>query len=179
MAGSMLSGPWADVTAMPNLRGLVYAQVAGWLPAPYVHYALVLFSLALLGYALLKWTTNEHKGRRDLDFALLATTAVLVGYHLYLYDLSLMLLPIALVLNRLAGSDGLRTTPRYPLGCLAFVLLLSPIYLLLVPLGQVNLLALPLTGFWYLTSLASDPRAGAQDPGPSGNWRNSRIVDVD
>jgi hypothetical protein len=71
---------------MPNLYGLLHTVFFG---APWSLYLVILLSLLVL-----LWTTLQ---RPSLPLALLAS--LLVSYHLYLYDLTLLLLPMLLIFN--------------------------------------------------------------------------------
>jgi hypothetical protein len=71
---------------MPNLYGLLHTIFFG---APWSLYLTVLLSISVLLWAAMQ--------QPSLPLALLA--GLLVSYHLYLYDLTLLLLPMLLVFN--------------------------------------------------------------------------------
>jgi hypothetical protein len=84
---------------MPNLRGML-ASLTG------VHYGASLTPLALLSItiacsavamAIALWRMASTRGSVRRDFTLATVTAILVSYHTFSYDLSL-LLPVALLL---------------------------------------------------------------------------------
>jgi hypothetical protein len=90
---------------MANLRGLVSLFS---LPPP-ARYALILVgSLAVLSVAIL----GERQAKKDwgptseLAFANAVSAGVLVGYHLSPHDLSVLLLPMALILHSLQRTQG-------------------------------------------------------------------------
>ena len=90
---------------MANLRGLVSLFS---LPPP-ARYALILVaSLAVLAVAIL----GERQARKDwgptseLAFANAVSAGVLVGYHLSPHDLSVLLLPMALILHSRQRTQG-------------------------------------------------------------------------
>ncbi len=71
---------------MPNLYGLLHTIFFG---ASWSLYLTILFSLLVMLWAVLQ--------RPSLPLALLA--GLLVSYHLYIYDLTLLLLPMLLIFN--------------------------------------------------------------------------------
>jgi hypothetical protein len=83
--------------AMPNLFGLFYASGTRHL-SPHLAFAAVLVCSA----ALFLWCV--YRVRREPEdtvaFAIAILCSVLVSYHLYLHDATLLLLPIALLAHR-------------------------------------------------------------------------------
>jgi hypothetical protein len=129
--------------SMPNLRGLLYGCGGRYLP----HLWLVCITLALSG-ALLLWVAYLLRRERDeaTAFALALVGALLLSYHLHSHDLTLLLLPIAL----LAG----RARPYFT--ALVSACFLLPV-LVLIRFGQAHYpMAIPLLGFVLL--IAWGPR---------------------
>lgn len=90
---------------MPNLRGLAYI----FLPqGSYLVPLLALLSVALLAFSAWKCHNSEVF---DLQFSLMLVTTVLVSYHVVSYDLSMLLLPVALLANYLLAENRLRRGP--------------------------------------------------------------------
>ncbi|MBZ5704692.1 MAG: DUF2029 domain-containing protein [Acidobacteriia bacterium] len=90
---------------MPNLRGLAYIFLP---PGSYIVPLLALLSLALLVFTA--WKCRQP-GPFDLQFSLALVTTVLVSYHVVSYDLSMLLLPVALLANFLLAETRLRRGP--------------------------------------------------------------------
>ncbi len=133
-AASAIEATGQIPSLMPNLRGLLYGCGGKYLP----HSCLVGLTLALSG-ALVLWIA--HLLRKEPDaataFALAIIGALLLSYHLHSHDLTLLLLPIAL----LAG----RARPFFT--ALVSACFLLPV-LLLVRFGQAHyLMATPMLGF--------------------------------
>jgi hypothetical protein len=86
-----------------NLRGLVYLLVGRRIPAVVSGIVVAIFS------GLLLWTTarNWNDERFGFCFAAALVAALLTGYHLFVYDLTLLLLPIAIVCGELARGTRL------------------------------------------------------------------------
>jgi Glycosyltransferase family 87 len=135
--------PFAGVipTAMANFRGLVYLFFRG------DHSAGAVAGLTIISAASLITILMEWKNEREFDLAFANTVvfALLVSYHLNPHDLSLLLLPVAILLHW-----GLSRTPRLPgtvgwtiLGLLG-ILLLPPLHLWALKAGGYALISLPL-----------------------------------
>jgi Glycosyltransferase family 87 len=128
---------------MPNLRGLL----EGWSPSGAfpntVRDALVALSLGLLFWVILgsrKYLWEQI----DLPFALAVTASVLISYHGFAYDLTLLAISLLIVLNSLLET-GVQWPRDFPLLFAGGLLLLTPLYLLLLlRLRHLNLLALVL-----------------------------------
>jgi hypothetical protein len=136
-------------THMPNLYGLFYSISGG---ADWEQVVTMACSLLVLGWAMFQ--------RPSLPLALLV--GMLVSYHFYQYDLSLLLLPIGLTLNqavlRIASdSDESRqlksTSPTVGRMVTAIfvccVLLASPLYMFLMMTERVYLLACPVAALLF------------------------------
>lgn len=84
---------------MPNLVGLLYVAGTRLLSA---HAAFVVVIVA--STLLFVWTTWKAVRARSLDVALAMAVllSVLTSYHFYVYDLTLLILPLALLARRLS-----------------------------------------------------------------------------
>jgi glycosyl transferase family 87 len=82
-------------------RGLAEQFLAHAFGPPGVLLAVVASSLAAILLVAWKWRTCSHNDpeRLDLVFSITLIAVLLVGYHTLLYDLTLLLLPAAVVLN--------------------------------------------------------------------------------
>jgi len=117
--------PWR----MPNLRGLIFfftMHEARW-------WVLVMFAIGLLTWAAVQW--------RKLDlaagFSLAVTAALLATYHVYVYDLVLLIIPLTLLATR--------TPPWTPVKATVFALLAVPVFPYFVTARRISaILALPL-----------------------------------
>lgn len=131
---------------MPSLRGLVQ----GWIDPMHSTWILNLLagvlSLAVLVWAARQWIALEPRRSKvylaGLDTVFVA--ALLAAYHMFSYDLSL-LLPGVLRATRTGVDDpGLDLRARQALLISAGALLLTPLYFLLVGYARLNLMALAL-----------------------------------
>lgn len=135
---------------MPNLRGLL----EGWSFArgfPSAHAITIVLSVGLLVWVIVKgrgWTPSSQRFDRDFDldfdlrFSLAMVTAVLVSYHAFPYDLSLLVIPLLLVVNYAIETASLHRYRNQALMLPMGLLFLSPVYLLLwIRLDHFNLFA--------------------------------------
>ena len=95
-----MSGSEKIPAGMPSIRGLLYMVTpADWNTGP----LLAALCVALLLYTV--WRTSGARSRDfDLKFSLAMLATALVGYHVVSYDLSMLLIPMALLTGRLLGS---------------------------------------------------------------------------
>jgi len=138
-------------TSMPNLRGLIYGLghsdlSPSWLQA---------ITIASSAFVLLLVAIQIPRNRPAFDALLLAiTTSTVVSYHIFSHDWSILLLPLAVTLNRFinANASG-RKDAR--LALLASVLLfVSPVCISVMP-HHLYLASLPLLAFLYAIIAAS------------------------
>lgn len=117
---------------MPNLFGPLFLLSHG---APWGRILTLVLSLALFVFAAFQ--------RPSLPFALL--TAMLVSYHLFLYDLTLLLLPLSLLADHLLRNPAQPSTRRLLITQISLgTLLLAPLLRILIAADAAFLLALPI-----------------------------------
>jgi len=141
---------------IPNLRGFIDYFFRN-LDGPRVLLSInVLLSLLALMWASRKWATAERKQQfSSLGFSLALLVASLVSYHEFIYDFTVLLIPIlALVHGPQRSTTGTRW---YFLP--AVVLFLTPLYILLwYRLGLLNLMSLVEVALAYCISRAISER---------------------
>jgi hypothetical protein len=171
------SQPFAGVVpqAMANFRGLIYLvfhsdQHSGAIIGLSVLCGAALI-VTLMGWKKMGWKktgrnnmTSINKDEFDLAFTNTVLFALLVSYHLNPHDLSLLLLPIALLLrSALARTPGVRSpASRMTLGLLG-ILFLPPLHLWALRAGDYALLSLPLLALFLGVALLprqEEARAG-------------------
>ena len=131
---------------MPSLRGLLQGWMDPMHSSAILSLATGVVSLALLVWAARHWTATAPRDSKvylaGIDLVLVAT--LLAGYHMFSYDLSLLLPTVLRAAHIGLGHGELdRNTRRALLGG-ATALLLTPLYFLLVSYNRVNLMALAL-----------------------------------
>jgi hypothetical protein len=115
--------------AMPNLMGLVFTLLGSHVSGRVTAVVVAVLSLATLGWSA--WRMRRMADESEaFGIAILAT--VLVSYHLYLHDATLLLIPLALWGERWAGA----------------VLIAAPVPLMLFGASEFCWLAVPVA--WLL-----------------------------
>jgi hypothetical protein len=121
-------------TAMPNFRGFVAIFTRdGYTLSLGLTFAGSLFLLIL---AIRLFRGAERSGRLDLAFSVAVLVSVLISYHAFMYDLSLLLLPVLfLVKIGVARERDARWSLAIPISLLFFTPLLMFLWL---GLGRLN-----------------------------------------
>ena len=141
--------------AMANVRGLV--AFLGGRHGSHIFYIALISSLFLLGSAWIWFRAGDSRELQRLAWSSSSLTAILVGYHLSPHDLTILLLPLALLLDTAQES----TRPiRGILAGLVTICFLPPIHLLLLwekyyALMGVLVVALALMTLQQFLSVAS------------------------
>ena len=145
-----------------NLRGLVSGLISAAHPEIQIGLIVSLSAIVLLLmlYAAGKASSADYEGRQAL-FALGLVGTVLLSYHLYVHDLSLLFLAIVLVLEILLSDTFIPNRTRTTLYVCIALLFCSPLYLVLTfRSGQLRLLAIVLLVFFFgLLSLINSLQA--------------------
>jgi len=133
------------VTMMANFRGLVFG-IAGAQLAPrtitvltVAASAIVFFIVGLLFYG--------RRYRRD-TFLIAITTSLLVSYYLFVHDVSILLIPIVIALDRFFGEAQASRDAGW-LAVIALVCFVAPGILFLSP-NSFYLVSLPIAGLLSL-----------------------------
>jgi hypothetical protein len=153
VAGGQISFP-LRVSIMANLRGLVFGL---W------NSGLAISSLSTVGAraftvvasAAVLIAVGMSVPRRlppEGQFILAITASVLVSYYLFIHDLSVMLIPIVLTLNRYLGVEQADDMLARSTAWTAALLLIAPMCIFLMP-GHFYLVALPLCAFMVMLML--------------------------
>ena len=134
------------ITHMGNLRALVFGLTSGWLSPLWVQVLTVALSvialLSLLGFA------PHATGSKALLVAI--TASVLVSYHLFIHDMSILVMPVAMALSQSVRSweSGV---PNTSLALSSAVMFSAPALMVFAPF-HFYLICLPL--LWFLLALA-------------------------
>ena len=149
---------------MPNLRGLLFLVSGGRLAGLPLGLLLTVGSPVVLWYAASKWRDDQL----PISFASSVLATLLCSYHLYNYDLTLLLLPIAILF---AEAIRWRVSPKGGLGISLLVLFVPPLHRLLLLHSAYALVAVPIA-FLYVAAtklsgtnfVATEPRVSPQTP---------------
>ena len=138
-------------TLMANLRGLIAGLTAGKLSST----TILILTISLSAAVLLALAIRLCK-QAPADAMLLAITAsVVVSYYLFIHDLSVLLIPIALVLDRYIGLSAASGASDGFTAILAASIFVAPICLFLIP-AHFYVAALPICALLLMLSLQSE-----------------------
>jgi hypothetical protein len=128
---------------MPTLRGLLWITIPSWGAGKIESLLLLCGTFGALLWAAKRMRNAKDAAGFDLAFATAVAVVVLVSFHSYLHDFSLMILPLLISGNLLASS--LRVTKRsaYLIVTLGLLFFGTLTYLFLDVTNSVGLLALP------------------------------------
>ena len=132
---------------MPTLRGFFAAFLTGRL-VPLQIGVLVAVTAALISFMAWRWRQQDRRPGGNslaLMFAAALTVSVVTAPHLYIYDLTLMLLPMLLVIGSSQWSED--SIQRRALIAVMVILYIPPVYLLLLRWHAMYLLAPALVAF--------------------------------
>ena len=140
----------------PNIRGLVYLIGNGKMPAT--------LSAAIVGIlsGFLWWVTAKRWSDDAFDFSFSAAViaTLLTGYHAFVYDLSLLLLPVAILCGELAKRKALLSNSTF--NAVLIVLFIPPLHHLLIAYHVYAIMCLVMMVlFVNVTRIAARGPAGA------------------
>jgi Glycosyltransferase family 87 len=139
---------------MPNFRGLL-DSVLGWTRFPTLTNALTaVASILLILSAVRSWRASDpaEPESENLAFSLSLLVTVMVSYHTFPYDWTLLLPASLLILNHAFGPNAPRDWTRSALLWAIAILFFTPLYLILwINFAHLNLMAIvPLLLVWML-----------------------------
>ena len=139
---------------MPNIRGAIEMMTPGLLPHTFQKPLIVLFSGLAVLWVAREWPLGRSLSAKtfDLGFSLALVVSVLASYHLQLHDLSLLLIPFILVLNRVLKGEICRGRRKLFMYGVIVLFYLSPLYLFLMRSGLTYLLFWPILAFFLMLS---------------------------
>jgi hypothetical protein len=149
------------VSIMANLRGLIFGLLGARLPAFWIQALTIVASILVL-----LWAARAVPGKqRTADgFVIAITASLIVSYYLFIHDLSVLLIPIVITLDRFILPNpnvSAETTPNAldrAAAWMSAALLVAPMCIFLIP-DQFYLVALPLCALMVILmrSFAREP----------------------
>jgi hypothetical protein len=144
-----------------NIRGLVYLITPGKIPIAISGAMVAALSAFLLWVTAKIWRDSEF----ELCFSATVIAALLTGYHSFVYDLSLLLLPVAIVCSELAKRKILLS--NLALNGVLLVLFVQPIHYVLTTHQIYAVMCLPVVVFFVIVVKVVAPQ-------PAEPWPNLR-----
>lgn len=151
MAHHPISWTW-----MPNITGFLIGIFGDSLPRTAIIIVSAILSIAVLGLSWSKGRALDNAAR----LLLAIPTAVLVGYHTYIYDLSPLVLPLLILLNEYLPAETDRSSDRW-LFRIAGLMFIAPMIDSL-SLPHSYLVAIPV--FLMGIALSYSPQESAEIP---------------
>jgi hypothetical protein len=133
---------------MPILRGFLSVLLTGRIGEKWTNAAVAVVSALLILFTAWRWRQQDRRegdASLGLAFAAAVAVALMTGFHLYVYDLSLLLPAVLLALGSSQWSE--RSGWNHVLNISIGILYLPPLYFLLSNRSQRYLLFIPLAGF--------------------------------
>jgi Glycosyltransferase family 87 len=143
------------VSIMANLRGLFFGLLGARVPAFWIQVLTIVASVSVLLWVGLA-VPGKHKSPGA--FVIATTASLIVSYYLFIHDLSVLLIPIVITLDRLILADPERpaTTLDRVAAWMSAALLVAPLCIFLMP-EHFYLVALLLCAFMVIL-IRSFPR---------------------
>jgi glycosyl transferase family 87 len=129
-----------------NIRGLVYLIARGKVPVAISGAVVATLSVLLLWAAARIWTDNEL----ELSFSAAVIAALLTGFHSFIYDLAILLLPVAIVCGELAKHKILLSNRA--LNAVLIVLFVPPLHHVLMTYHIYALMGVALVAFFVIVA---------------------------
>jgi hypothetical protein len=135
---------------MPTIHGLLDPITAPYLGKITSATLIAIFSFLFILIGALCWPNKNVRTNFDLSFSIVVLITVLVSYHAYAHDLSILFLPLLLVANYVSETSWPAGQRNLNMLLPMFLLCLSPLYLLLwFHYQHLNLIGLVLV-WWFL-----------------------------
>lgn len=135
---------------MPTWRGFLWVLLPGWMHSSVRNVLVLAGTFAGLFWAGKVLRCNENEGRSDRAFAATIAVVTLVSFHSFLYDFSLMVLPLLYSASQpwSSANFSIRRVFNLVIVSLFFV---TPLYLLVMATNVVALFFIPAAlGVWAL-----------------------------
>jgi hypothetical protein len=140
--------------SMPNIRGIVYLLSNRWIEPSLSQIFVVVLSVCTLWFAAKRWQDAQF----DFSFSAAILATLLTSYHLYKYDLTLLLLPVSVICGQLAQTKRLLASPSV-LPAALVIILVHPLHSILVQQAIYAVMVVPvLLLFWTTVRLNETPQ---------------------
>jgi hypothetical protein len=137
------------ITIMANLRGLIYGLASSRAPRLWLQAVTILLSLLIL---VMIWVRGREQEEGGNALVLAITASVVVSYYLFIHDLSILLIPIVLTLDRFIGREGAGEPFGLETAVMSALLFVAPMCVFVIP-GHFYLLAILICLFLYVLTM--------------------------
>ena len=146
---------------MANVRGLIFGLMANRLPAFWTQALTIVVSAILLLWVAVS-TSRKIRAADALVIAI--TTSVIVSYYLFIHDLSVLLIPTVIALDRFINAEESGEALDRAVAWASAGMLVAPMSVFLIP-DHFYLVSLPLCAFMFILtrSFGREPEHAASD----------------
>jgi hypothetical protein len=149
---------------MATWRGFLWVCLPTWVPTKIRSLLLLVGTLTGLAYAAKKINNAKDVEAFDLAFATSAATILLVSFHSFLNDFSLMILPLLIYAPVIANSGFVRKRKAHFMVTLGFLFFLTPLYLLLLSRDSLGwFFVVELSALWLASHWRTAVGVGVQN----------------
>jgi hypothetical protein len=141
---------WPSV--MPTLRGFLWVCLPSGTPGMIRNVLLLCGTFGGLLWAAKRMRSAGAGASFDLAFAIALATVLLVSFHSYLHDFSLMIIPLLIAGGAVASSMHVPEKNAYLIVTLGFLFFLTPLYIVLLSTEKVGLFVLPTVALLWVMS---------------------------
>lgn len=142
-SGDLLRRQWlVEPGKMPTWRGFLWVCGSTWMPTAVKRILLLAGTAAGLLWAAKKMRAVRSRGGFDLAFATAVATVVLLSFHSFIHDFSLMILPLLIFGTALTRAKNVPRTATYCIVTAGFLFFLTPAYVWMHGYGTMWLLAI-------------------------------------
>ena len=136
------------VSIMANLRGLFFGLMTARLPAFWIQAVTIVISVVVL-FCVAGFARRNYRADNALVIAI--TASVIVSYYLFIHDLSVLLIPIVVTLDRfiVSPAETAGHGAGRPAAWMSAALLVAPMCIFLIP-GHFYLVSLPICAFMVI-----------------------------
>jgi hypothetical protein len=126
---------------MATWRGFLWICLPASMPVGFQRFMLLAGTLAGLLWASKKMRAGGDPAAFKMEFAVAVATVVLVSFHSFLNDFSLMILPLLIFGKAVACAPSIPRRSMYWIVMVGLLLFSTPLYLLMLGTGTVGLIA--------------------------------------
>ena len=155
---------------MATWRGFLTVCLPEWIPASFRVFLVLFGTFTGLLWAAKRMRSARDEETFDLAFAFAVAVVTLVSFHSFLYDFSLMILPVLIAGAIVVSSVRVPARSAYLVLTFGFLFFLTPLYFELRRTDKVGLFFLPASAAIWLMSRwrkSTSPVAPGDRPLPS------------
>ena len=147
---------------MPNIRGILFKVLGGLAGNRLLFVLTAVLSVVAFGWAV----RISRRSCIEVRYALAVMITLLVSYHLFVYDLTIALLPLLIIFDRIAGSARRRRLYELAFVASSALLMTTPVHLVILYYGiSASYLVIPVCVLTVLAASAGGFRAIATSGG--------------